>query len=335
MEDDANDLSGSVAAALKSVEGRRQIAGLIRDTRLVLKREGTIKALGGTIRARPGLRLYINVGQARAAGDAVTVSVRFKGLEIGGVRINSDGRRIFCPSKSEAIRAVYQRWGFPAGALDGLEWRNPQLTALYKMIVAHWADLEPYASEEHTIESELIRELSAPGQRKSDSFRGIRPVLVGGYPFQFGVPLSPSGGQVVLSGRQRGHIDVLARTNVGARIALSVLELKRPGHPGKALFQAFVYACGLKHVLDSSTPASNTFMRHFGFARKWPVPIRAIAVVSVYDIPAVRLEWPRISSDPAVKKGDIIPGIIGYRYQQGRLTLEQAHWDLTTRGPAV
>lgn len=331
MKADSSSISDKVAQALKSTEGQKRIANLIEDARLVLDREVAIKALGKTIRARPGLRFYLNVGMARAANNDVTVSVRFKGLEIGKVKIDSDGHRTFIWPDSKALSSVYERWGMPCEDGHVLEWRDPSVSKLCKRLVSDWNELSDHVhvSEEHEIESVMIRELSSTGTRKSNTFKGIKPVMVGGYPFQFGIPLSPSGGEVLLSKpRTRGHIDILARGNVGGQTSLMALELKRPGHPGEALFQAFVYACGLHYVLKNSTSDANTFMRHFGFKRSWPLLICAVAVVHVDDIATVKREMGRISNDPLVMNDNIMPGIIGYRYVQGRLTLEERQWTL-------
>jgi len=186
-------------------------------------------------------------------------SLRFKGQMVAVIK--KDRHRKVVLKFDEGLKKINKGFGLTIPDADDSntktttwEWQSKaakSYRAHYKNIFTEIGEYrhvnsDHVASETH-IESLMIEEMAKTSS--ADKFlgklQGLQPVLFANAPFQFPVPISPSGGDVNLG---NGNIDVLARVNPSR---LSIWELKRPQETlaCKAHLQAYCYALAVIKML--------------------------------------------------------------------------------------
>jgi hypothetical protein len=114
------------------------------------------------------------------------------------------------------------------------------------------------------------------------TLRGIQPVTLGGFPFQFPVPISGCRGVPRLT---KGNIDILARRGTGKGTKISVWELKRPKTTAHAISQAYIYSVTLLKMLRTHRSGDIWYRDIIGFGCKVPdkLAIESVVAVSIAD----------------------------------------------------
>jgi hypothetical protein len=144
-------------------------------------------------------------------------------------------------------------------------------------------------SEEHRIESEFLRHMKDPtGKKFKGTLRGIQPVMLGGFPFQFPVPISACKGTPKPT---KGNIDILARRGTGKGTKISVWELKKPWElkgrdtTAEAISQAYIYSVTLLKMLRTPQSGDIWYRDIIGFGCKVPdkLAIESVVAVSIAD----------------------------------------------------
>jgi hypothetical protein len=146
---------------------------------------------------------------------------------------------MFSPSKT-----FRNHW--PSGIRGPLDWGK---AAVARFVEACEPDARvKYERRESNIQELLFREMNGGGRKKTESLRGLQPVLFGGVPIQIPSPARPRGASGKL-GKQKGHSDLLARSRKHGR--LIIFEIKRPAASPRecigALEQAVRYAAALAY----------------------------------------------------------------------------------------
>jgi hypothetical protein len=215
---------------------------------------------------------YTNATKSR-----IDFSLRYLGQQVATLRVKAGGDVFINISpKTAAVNA----------SLVGIEltgehsWRGAEAQKFRK----HFRDLEhpKYHSsvkEEHHIESEFLRHMRNPsGKKFNGTLKGIQPVMLGGFPFQFPVPISGNTGVPKLT---NGNIDILARRGSGNGTKISVWELKRPKTTAHAISQAYIYSVTLLKMLRTPQSGDIWYRDIIGFGRKVPAKLKIESVVAV------------------------------------------------------
>jgi len=318
-------ISGKVEQLFQTETGKKKIEKWIELLTGVNKRSVSFIAAKQMFNKR-GTRAYATTGKIRNSKSVMPISVRYHGHEIGEIHVGIKGSRKFYLTKTETYCNTFEKWGIDQAGTRGKEWDSKEVKLFFKTLWAKVNEL-PKVVLEHEIETILIHDLLEDTLPKKIICQGIRPVTIGGLPFQMPIPFSPSDAEIRLSGEGNyGHIDVLARTQFkeGGGLSLSVLELKKPkGDAHIALFQAFIYACALRQMLISEH--KNVFLKLFGISRDRPIPFRALAVIDERDIEKMKrsklTEW--VLNDPLCKNGQIVPGLLVYEYRTDKVIMKK------------
>jgi hypothetical protein len=225
------------------------------------------------------LRAYLSYTSATKPG--IDFSLRYLGQQVATLRVKSGGDvSINILPKTAAVNA----------RLCGIKltgehsWRGAEAQKFRK----HFRDLEhpKYHSsvkEEHHVESEFLRHMRNPsGKKFNGTLKGIQPVMLGGFPFQFPVPISANTGVPKLT---NGNIDILARRGTGKGTKISVWELKRPKTTAHAISQAYIYSVTLLKMLRAPESGDIWYRDIIGFGCKVPdkLAIESVVAVSVAD----------------------------------------------------
>jgi hypothetical protein len=221
------------------------------------------------------LTAYLSYTNATKSG--IDFSLRYLGQQVATLRVKAGGDVFISISpKTAAVNAK----------LCGIKlvgehsWRGAEAQKFRK----HFRDLEhpkyhSLVKEEHHIESEFLRHMRNPsGKKFNGTFKGIQPVMLGGFPFQFPVPISGNTGVPKLT---NGNIDILARRGSGNGTKISVWELKRPKTTAHAISQAYIYSVTLLKMLRTPESGDIWYRDIIGFGRKVPAKLKIESVVAV------------------------------------------------------
>jgi hypothetical protein len=222
------------------------------------------------------LTAYLSYTNATKSG--IDFSLRYLGQQVATLRVKAGGDVFINISpKTAAVNAK----------LFGIELvgEHPWKRAEAQKFRRHFRGLEhpKYHSsvkiEEHHIESEFLRQMRDPtGKKFNGTLKGIQPVMIGGFPFQFPVPISGNTGLPKLT---KGNIDILARRGTGKGTRISVWELKRPKTTAHAISQAYIYSVTLLKMLRTPQSGDIWYRDIIGFGRKVPAKLRIESVVAV------------------------------------------------------
>ena len=117
-------------------------------------------------------------------------SLRYLGQEVATLRVKANDVSIRISKKTAAANSRLFEMHYLPGPY---KWRGAKAQEFRK----HFQSLNPrdyhsrVKSEEHHVESEFLRQMKKTTGNKFDGkFKGIQPVTLGGFPFQFPVPIS-------------------------------------------------------------------------------------------------------------------------------------------------
>jgi hypothetical protein len=226
------------------------------------------------------LRAYLSYTNATKPG--IDFSLRYLGQQVATLRVKqSNDVSINIPLKTAAAN----------GKLCGINlhgtypWRCAEAQKFRRLFqgLNHCDYHSSVKSEEHHIESEFLRHMKDPtGSKFNGTLRGIQPVMLGGFPFQFPVPISANTGVPKLT---NGNIDILARRGTGKGTKISVWELKRPKTTAHAISQAYIYSVTLLKMLRATESGDIWYRDIIGFGCRVPdkLAIESVVAVSIAD----------------------------------------------------
>jgi hypothetical protein len=223
------------------------------------------------------LKVYLSY--TNATKSEIDFSIRYLGQQVATLQVEKVSGDVFITISPKAAAVNGATFGIH---LQGKHrWRGAEAQK-FRM---HFRRLNPDAyfssvkSEEHHIESEFLRHMKNPSAEKfNGTLRGIQPVMLGGFPFQFPVPISGNSGVPKLT---NGNIDILARRGTGGATKISIWELKRPKTTAHAISQAYIYSVTLLKMLRTPQSGDIWYQDIIGFKGKVPAKLTIESVVAV------------------------------------------------------
>jgi len=225
------------------------------------------------------LKLYLSY--TTATKSRIDFSLRYLGQQVATLRAEASG---------DVYIDISPRTAAVNGKLFGItlegkhHWREAKAQEFRRLFrCLNHCDYHSSVKEEHHIESEFLRHMKDPTAEKfNGTLRGIQPVMLGGFPFQFPVPISANSGVPKLT---NGNIDILARRGTGKGTTISVWELKRPGTTAHAISQAYIYSVTLLKMLRTQQSGDIWYQDIIGFGCKVPdkLTIESVVAVSIAD----------------------------------------------------
>lgn len=266
--------------------------------RRILDREIDLSVDKKKIRSRRGVAFYLAAGDVREKG--IVIDARVWGRKVGEIRLGHKKKhRAFTPANVDRLRRASQPARIDAFAIPKkLEWSDNRVRAYLEAAIQAVESEMKGRVNEAVIESAFLAELAVSRTRNTDKQQLLRrhqPVVLGGFPFQFPLPISARKVAKVSLGNAAGHSDVLARFGSGRR--LRVFEVKMPGAPdaGHALEQAVTYAATLRALLKR--PDDDVYYRMLGYSSPKPrVRLDAVALVEEGALQDVKVGMTALSS---------------------------------------
>ena len=235
--------------------------------------------------------------------NALELSTRIRGLEVGVVSIINKELRIFKAvefahfgekSRITTLARKINSTKEKGSLRSGLRWEKRlvrtylELMKKERMPGGALCKLQP----EHYVESIFIEKLMSSEKRSNE------PLLVGrkplGYPaikssiipIQFPLPISGSGNSITIPKKQAlGHIDVLGKRGKGRRSEIEIIELKKPASKKpsvndqiKVFRQAISYTAALQ-LMYKIPSFKNSFDLVSSRSRKYDPEYRATICV--------------------------------------------------------
>ncbi len=217
----------------------------------------------------------------------IDFSLRYLGQEVATLRVEASDVYINISPRTAAVNG--KLFGI---ILEGKHhWREAKAQEFRRLLqgLNHCNYHSSVKSEEHHIESEFLRHMKDPtGKKFNGTLRGIQPVMLGGFPIQFPVPISGNTG---VPKPTKGNIDILARRGAGKGTKISVWELKRPWEPKRpnttahAISQAYIYSVTLLKMLRTHQSGDIWYQDIIGFGCTVPdrLAIESVVAVSIAD----------------------------------------------------
>jgi hypothetical protein len=226
------------------------------------------------------LKLYLSY--TTATKSRIDFSLRYLGQQVATLRVDASGDvYINISPLTAAVNADL----CGINLIGKHPWRGAEAQQFRRhfQCLDHSEYHSSVKSEEHYIESEFLRHMKDPtGSKFNGTLRGIQPVMLGGFPFQFPVPISGNTGVPKLT---KGNIDILARRGTGKGTKISVWELKRPKTTAHAISQAYIYSVTLLKMLRTRQSGDIWYRDIIGFGCKVPdkLAIESVVAVSIAD----------------------------------------------------
>jgi hypothetical protein len=226
------------------------------------------------------LKLYLSY--TTATKSRIYFSLRYLGQEVATLRVDMCGDvYIKISSKTAAVNENL----CDINLVGEHPWRGVKAREFRRHFqhLDHRKYHSSVKSEEHHVESEFLRHMKDPTYGKfNGTLRGIQPVMLAGFPFQFPVPISGNTGVPKLT---NGNIDILARRGAGKGTKISVWELKRPDTTANAISQAYIYSVTLLKMLRAHQSGNIWYQDIIGFGCKVPnkLAIESVVAVSIAD----------------------------------------------------
>lgn len=222
------------------------------------------------------LRIYTSFTRMRSG----EFSVRFHGQEVATIKVlKNDNPYLYVDEKTNAANREYFKNGynFPFNP-DGYPWTGKDAKEFRMFFKQLKLDTFKVKTPEHEVETNIIKEMSRKTSKKfGGNLIGIQPVVLGGMPCQFPLPISGSSGYPKFS---RGNIDILARRRGNdGKVRLSIWELKKPGTLAHVEKQVYIYSLVLQRMLRSSCGAD--WYKTFRFSRALPKSLEFESVIVV------------------------------------------------------
>lgn len=203
-------------------------------------------------------------------------SLRYLGQEVATLQVEASGVFITISAKTAEVNGKQ----FHITLQDKHRWSGVEAQNFRRHFQRlNHPDYHSVVKEEHHVESEFLRNMKNPsGKKFNGTLRGIQPVMFGGFPLQFPVPISGCKGVPKLT---KGNIDILARRGTGNGTKISVWELKRPGVTAHAISQAYIYSVNLLKMLRTSQSGDIWYRDIIGFGCNVPSKLTIESVVAV------------------------------------------------------
>lgn len=269
----------------KNNEWENRYNGYIEKYNANFKRylQGKSKFQKGPFTVYTNFSMILNTG-------TLTYDLRYRGQSVANISIIDNEVFINTSGKTKSNLKYF-------GVKTKLGTRTKWNSTAAKKIRKEFRDCKETKghSEEHMIESELLKEFSKDSSRDK-VLCNIQPVTIGKMFFQFATPLNASGSSVKYSGPSGGGIDILARVkHAGNTTHICVMELKDQNTgsepPEKVILQAIAYATFLARLLR--TEHGNDWYKIMGFSGDVPKElILDVVCVMPYkeDLPPVLFE---------------------------------------------
>ena len=228
------------------------------------KNKGKYLSNGKLFRVKKPLLVYSSLGKVKTDAGSTCYDLRFAGQSIGEISVNREGKVHLSVDANQAKYAK-EHFGFIASdELKRVDWKGYKSSEFRKFYYAI-SSIEGVGikSEEHRIESFLLKEFSKKTRLEDKKLCNIQPVRLGNKFFQLTTPIKASTHNPEFSMNSRGGatgggIDILSRirhSNNESRIA--VMELKdqnKSSEPQRdAMFQALTYATFLAYLFRSKS----------------------------------------------------------------------------------
>lgn len=293
-------------------------------------------------KSRPHTRHFLKIGDVANESGSLEVSVRWRGIEVGTVELNSGSSRPFRLSNSAELEKLLVAAHVDRTKHQPVEFGDKTLTKLFKSFNDIPATQRPKEAE---IEFSILN--SFLGRRKPACFHQVQTVRLANLPFKLPVLI-----RCIQEGRGKtwqerlqvahryGYPDILARSeqadfNGKTEKRLGVFELKRPdGKAELALLQSYGYCCALNVM---SEDVKEIVFQLCGYKKerkpakedtKWLHPFfqirgfRAVAIIDETDEDKLRESkfTKAVQSEERVRNGTDLIGYITYTYRNDQLT---------------
>lgn len=231
----------------------------------LVRNKGKYLSNGNIFRVKQPLIVYSSIGKVKTDSGTTCYDLRFAGQSVGEISVNRKGNVKLSVSGKQA-KYARKYFGFTTSEkLKGVDWKNDCKAKEFRRFYYSISSVEGVGikSEEHRIESFLLKEFSKRTRAEDKKLCNIQPVRLGNRFFQLTTPLKASTHEPESSmnnkgGATGGGIDILSRirhSNNESRIA--VMELKNENKESEsqklAMFQALTYATFLAHLFRSKS----------------------------------------------------------------------------------
>jgi hypothetical protein len=289
-----NEIVAKVGELLDGEDGTKSTERLTKVLRRIRDRKIDLSVDKKKIRSRKAVAFYLAAGDVSEEG--IVIDARIWGRKVGDIRLGKKKHRTFTPANFDDEWAAATAFRSDSGTPPRtLEWRDASVRKYLESATTTIEKNRKMAVNEAIIESAFLAELRVSKKvAKQKHLLHHQPVRLGGFPFQFPLPISARKEAAVARGNAAGHSDVLARRS-GRR--LRVFEVKKPGatDADHALEQAVTYAATLQRLLEDSP---DIYYGMLGYSTAHP-PLRleAVAVVDEGSLDKVKKAAPALSSD--------------------------------------
>jgi len=211
------------------------------------------------------LLVYSSIGKVKCDSSTTEYDLRFAGQSVGLVKVDCSGEVSLTVSESQAKRAKEKFNFVESESFDGVGWEKDEAIAFRRFYLNNESSKKiAIKSQEHRIESEMLKEFSKRTRKEDKKLCNIQPVRLGGKFFQLTTPLKGSTHIPTISltpqrnGATGGGIDILARVKHSARDSrLAIIELKDENRKDEsqevAMYQALIYATFIAGLLRSKS----------------------------------------------------------------------------------
>ena len=211
---------------------------------------------------------YSSIGKVSNEGQTTAYDLRFAGQSVGLIEVNKDWDcKVKLTVTERQAKYAKEHFGFKnSNNFERKSWREDREAIEFRKFYMDNKSTQDIAikSQEHRIESELLKEFNKTLRKQNKLLCNIQPVKLGGKFFQLTTPLKGSTHVPTISltsnkkGATGGGIDILARVKHEAfKSRLAVIELKDENIDNEsqevAMFQALIYATFIAHLLRSDS----------------------------------------------------------------------------------
>ena len=287
----------------------------------IAQNQQLFKELRARFRMRGWLRAYLNVTEAKSPNPKF--SIRYGGQEVGEIQFQGKEPYLVINKTKKHFENNEKYFNFHLDAGKYKWWGSDGAKEFRK----RFEDIQPrnVHVEEHRIETLFLDELQNPSSDKfCGTFKGIQPVQLGNkISFGMPVPIKARGGApCLLSGKQLGHIDILARYGIG-RSKLTVIELKREGGDDKgAAAQSIIYASALSYMLRKTREEFKEHLwRLCGYRRDLPLNPKLNAVLAMPESGFKKYQKNCDALKDEIKGSDISLHYLVYRSVRNRIKI--------------
>lgn len=223
------------------------------------------------------LFVYSSLGKVMSDSNTSLFDLRFAGQSVGMLRVNKENKVKLIVSGKQAQYAKDHFHFESSKELKGVDWKTDKDANSFRLFYYDQKSTEQIAikSEEHRIESFMLREFSKQTRKQEKKLCNIQPIRLGGKFFQLTTPLAGSSHEPIFSindknGATGGGIDILARAkHAPFKSRIAIIELKDENNPNEpqelVMQQALIYATFIAFLLRSCSGDNwwNIFRENF------------------------------------------------------------------------